>query len=358
MGNFAIQILGRQIVLQCLVYFFAASAQAQTFKQSSTDQFFLDESLIYFVEVEPFEIRVEVLVKGPLLVELLNYPLGENKTISVNAQADFKQYALEHFENYFTLSLGGVPSVHDKSQASFLEVGDANSVIKEKVIEEPIDEAVIGLSFSFSLAHMPDFFQLNLTELPKNISRVPVRVQALSRTQHMEFNEFSLTFDWSRQGLEFRLPKIKPVKVARTSWLGKPKLNINEAAVVLEQLLDNIYNAFEYQQESTIYDQLAVSVAGEQLASLYLEQKQRMEAVNRGGAKVKILNIVINEVKILSKSDDAFIVTGQWEVAGKVTHFGHTHERLNWYQAKFVLFSTEGRWLISDIDVLDESRIQ
>ncbi len=346
------------IILFYLVQFLAASSQAQSLKPTFSREFNLDEPVIYFIEVEPYELRVEILVKGPLLVELLNYPIADNKIISVGEQDSFKEQAQKYFENHFVLSLDGIPSAHDTSKASFLKIGDANSVIKEKAIDEPIDEAVIGLTFTFSLDQIPEFFQLNLSGLPQNTARLPVRVQALDRIQYFEFSEYLLTVDWSRQGLEFRPPEVKPVRVVRTNWLGSPKLNTKEAVAVLEQLLNNIYAAFEYQQESSIYDKLAVSVAGEQLASLYLEQKRRMEAVNRGGARVKILDIVMGEVKNLSKSGRSFIVTGQWEVTGKVTHFGHTHERLNRYQAKFALISIEKLWLISDIEVTDESRIK
>ena len=171
-------------------------------------------------------------------------------------------------------------------------------------------------------------------------------------------NKYLLTIDWNRGCRDFQLPVIHPVPVEDANWLGRAKLDKKDAVQVVGQLLANIYHAFEYRDESTIYDQLAVSVNGNQLASIYLEQRERMEAVNRGGPRVKIQEVSMSEIEELVPSGRSFEIRGAWDVSGTVTHFGHTHERKNCYRAKLTLVSINKHWKIIDMDVLEEKRIQ
>ncbi|MEM9282752.1 MAG: hypothetical protein AAGA96_13070 [Verrucomicrobiota bacterium] len=311
-----------------------------------------------FVELEPFEVRVEILVKGPTLLQLLDFPLKENETISIAEQESFSQEASDYFEELFTLTLDGEPVGPESIRTSFLKVGDANSVLKEELSDEPVDEAVLGLSYIYPVEEVPGVLRFALNEVPKALKEVPAQVRALEQGEDFLLLEYVPSFNWSSDGVEFALPEIDPVEVAKTNWRGTALLEEKEAAPVIEQLLTNIYDACEFRDESTVYDQLEKSVVGSQLESIYLEQRQRMEAVNGGGARARILDVSLLSIDELRTSGDFILVTGQWEVSGKVTHFGHTHDRQNRYQAKLKLTSVEGVWKISEIEILDSNRIK
>jgi len=180
----------------------------------------------------------------------------------------------------------------------------------------------------------------------------------LDQVQESELNKYLRTMDWSSGNLDFRLPVISPVPVEDTDWLGRAKLDEQDAVRVVGQLLENIYRAFEYHDESAIYDQLAVSVSVGQIASIYLDQRKRMEAVSRGGPRVKIHEVSMREVEELVKSRGDFEVKGTWDVSGTVTHFGHTHQRRNRYGAMLTLSAANMQWTITDIEVLVEDRLQ
>lgn len=333
-------------------------AQQMSTGQGLFDQLLLDKPMVYFVEADPHAIRVEILVKGPLLAELLNYPLNESAIFAAADRNALVKRSLEYFAEHFTLSLNGIPVTPASSRANFLSIGDENSVIKEKPEDEAIADATLGLSFDFPLTEIPKFAQLSLSELPSGTDSVPLRVHIMDQLQMMEFMPYSMMLDWSLAGLQVQRPVLKPVKVSRSSWFGKAKLNKTEALAVMDRLISNIYRAFEYRQESAIYDNLAISVAGKQLATLYLEQKQRMESVNRGGPSVKILNTFVDEIAQIRSSGEDFLVNTEWQVSGEVTHFGHTHERSNRYKAEITLSAVDDQWKISRINVLDESRIK
>jgi hypothetical protein len=61
-------------------------------------------------------------------------------------------------------------------------------------------------------------------------------------------------------------------------------------------LLSNIYQAFDYREESVIYDILEKSVAGELLTETYLETKRSLEIENQGGARARVKEVEIVEL--------------------------------------------------------------
>ena len=310
-----------------------------------------------FIAVERHEIRVEFMVKGRPLVGLLKYDT-DGEIIGLDQQASFKTQALEFFEGCFGLSLAGIPTKPGSAKADFLNVGDPNSAIKESATDEPIADAVLGLSYIFPVDEVPAYFQFTWHHLPDALGKVPAQLRVLDEVRKFELNKYMRTMDWNGGDLDVQLPAIHPVPVKEVNWLGRARLDEEDAVAVVGQLLKNIYSAFEYHDESEIYDKLAVSVNGSQIDSIYLEQRRRMEAVSRGGPRVKIRDVAMSEIERLDKSESSFIVKGKWDVSGTVTHFGHTHERRNRYGAKLTLSSIHRQWKITDIEVLDEKRIQ
>jgi hypothetical protein len=345
-----------RILLLGLVYFLTASLHAQESRLENNRSFVFNSSSMLFIAVERHEVRVEIMVKGIPLMNLLNLD-ATGETMAVDQQALLKNQALEFFEDRFVLSLEGIPINPDTANADFLNIGDANSVIKTEATDEPLGEAVLGLSYIFPVDQVPEYFQFAWNKLPDGLGQVPAQIRVMDQVQKFELNKYMRTMDWNRGDVDFQLPAILPVPVKEADWLGRAKLDKEEAFQVIGHLLKNIYNAFEYRDESAIYDQLAVSVSGKQIASIYLDQRKRMDAVSRGGPRVKILDVSMGEIEELGPSGRAFEMKGIWDVSGKVTHFGHTHDRRNRYGAKLTLLSINKQWKIIDIDVIEEKRI-
>ncbi len=131
-----------------------------------------------------------------------------------------------------------------------------------------------------------------------------------------------------------------------------------QTALILEQLLSNIYQSFEFRTEEEIYDNLAVSVEGEQLADIYLENRRALEVENRGGARARVDQVEVTEISsIHSAPGKQLLVQAEWRVGGSVSHFGHTHYRHNLYVAAVTLSYVDSVWKIKRIDVIDEHRL-
>ncbi len=130
---------------------------------------------------------------------------------------------------------------------------------------------------------------------------------------------------------------------------------------IVYNLLRNTYHAFDYRDESAIYDTLENSVTGALLERVYLEIRSSLELENSGGPRVRVYEIALREVEPLPASleDPAIFQTrAEWVTIGEVTHWGHTHERTNKYEAELTVAARGEKWKLSELDLLNEERVQ
>ena len=142
------------------------------------------------------------------------------------------------------------------------------------------------------------------------------------------------------------------------SFLATQKPSAERASVILNDLMTNVYRAFDKRSEDDVYDRLSLSVTENQLTEIYLQNRQSLEIENRGGAhaKVDVVNI-LNVESVERNGNDAYIVPAKWMVQGSVNHFGHTHYRQNQYEAMISFLIVDGFWKIDDMEILDTRRI-
>ena len=121
------------------------------------------------------------------------------------------------------------------------------------------------------------------------------------------------------------------------AWGLEPEgLTEEQALQVFGALHANIYRAFDYRDESDVYDALARSVSGELLRSLYDQIYASLVLQEEGGAVCKITSVDVQEAEVLAReaatqAQQRFDVQATWQVNGSVFHFGHSHHRTNEY---------------------------
>lgn len=148
----------------------------------------------------------------------------------------------------------------------------------------------------------------------------------------------------------------------RPFWAGSPEaITESRALEIFEALHQNTYNAFRFEDESTIYDTLARSVDGDLLQRLYDEVYESLIMREEGGVVCRVIKVTI-EKETLELPEDPdrreFAVDATWTVRGRVGHFGHEHVRVLRYSAHFVLRETEKGWRIVDVEVRDQRRLE
>ncbi len=130
------------------------------------------------------------------------------------------------------------------------------------------------------------------------------------------------------------------------------------AAAIIGDLLHNIYRAFDYREESDVYDVLDQSVAGELLTDIFLETKRSLVLANQGGARAKVKQVELEEVVLKpSHGDHQFSAEAIWVVNGAVGHWGHVHQRNNRYRAILTIAVVGQQWKLEKMKVLQEERL-
>ena len=144
------------------------------------------------------------------------------------------------------------------------------------------------------------------------------------------------------------------------SFAGVRAVEVDDAKAraILGALLHNVYRAFDFYEEGAIYDVLEQSVAGDLLARIYLETRRGLVLASQGGARAKVKQVDLLDVTSESLAEGAgFFARCRWNVVGSVGHWGHIHERINQYEAEFRVEPREGRWRITQLDILHEERL-
>jgi hypothetical protein len=152
---------------------------------------------------------------------------------------------------------------------------------------------------------------------------------------------------------------VPPVTIPLDSKTKRP--NVDQAALIFEDLLKNVYRAFDYDHESEIYDTLERSVTPEVLDGLYNQVYQSLVLRDEGGAVSKPTAVSIEEVTVIPSSDPEaadYRVRARWVVQGTVSHMGHRHIRTNRHQAIYNVVPTgENEWRIGAAEVLSQVKV-
>ena len=122
-------------------------------------------------------------------------------------------------------------------------------------------------------------------------------------------------------------------------------------------LLQNIYRAYDYNDQSDVYDALAHSVNGPLLDELFLKIQSGLRIQEQGGAIANVEEVRVAAIEPVLDAAATFNCT--WNVTGTVEHWGHIHTRENQYSARITLdVSEKGRGRISAFKVTDEKRVR
>jgi hypothetical protein len=148
------------------------------------------------------------------------------------------------------------------------------------------------------------------------------------------------------------------VAVAKPAVLA-PKMSDENAVNVLNSLLKNIYRSFDFREEADVYDRLATSVSGDLLSEIYLQNRKSMVVTQAGGARARVKEVEILDVDVnnLENKPLGLLFHAKWTAMGSVGHWGHIHIRKNQYEANITVEPVDGAWKITDLELLEENRI-
>jgi hypothetical protein len=365
-----------------------------------------------FLVVEPFEVRHEVLIRLAGLAPTLGLDpasileIGDQAMLAERLTAFVLDGASVHVDGSL---LSGVPR-----RADFMTVDSTGALPRAMPVPEPVSEAVVGVVIAYPTSGMAREASLSWEPFPSTPDTVPatvidpesVTVRVLSAAEPLlrwtnklaedpipaveavaveplrlpmpllslpllvtaiilvllaglRRRRAAVSVAGARMALALALlvaPVAQPTFALPGSPVGRP--SERQARRILGGLLPNVYRAMEFREEGLIYDRLAVSVTGDTLTEVYLEQRRTLEMEERGGAQARIEAVEILEASEIAALAGGFRVRAVWTASGMVTHFGHRHFRQNRYDARIAVVPAEGTWKIRSVEMLDQERLR
>lgn len=373
-----------------------------------------------FITIEPLEVRAEILldVSAILTSDLINTP-PDVPILPVEAQAAFQQDVAQAVTNGLVLTIDDAVATPILDQVNFVTLEETGIANRETPIPEALEEAALGVVLRYPTTAVPQSVTVKWSMFSSTIEQIATTITDPQGSEAQVLTPAQPSARWQNTLVNVAVPNIEAigVNVSRRTvpivallllvtalcfdqwghrlkpiikvehprftltatrivlplaiWLYpvgalplqlpapfQPQPSPTQAALIVEKLLTNIYQSFEFNTEEAIYDKLAISVEGEQLTDIYLENRRALEVENRGGARARVDQVDVTEVSsVHSAPGKQLLVQAEWMVGGAVSHFGHTHYRHNLYVASITLTYIDSVWKIKRIDVVDEHRL-
>ena len=366
------------------------------------------EAVRGFVSVEPFEFRLEALVKVAAYRESWRL---EGGSIGPGEKQAVLDNLLTLFESGVNVTIPGKEFVFTERSLRFIVPDAEKGFVADERESIPVEEALVGLTLSSALVGVTAF-ELEWLWFAPGQERLVLEIASRGKPSARLLTPSENEAVWKLEG-DAALPALQPVpglrressrplrplvfagllmlavaavvvvreKTKSPAWvgwlmvggigLGIFALRYERSRIILPAdaaaedlvyaLLRNTYHAFDFRDESAIYDTLEKSVSGPLLEQVYLEMRASLELENTGGPRVRVYEIALRECREVPGSELAaggFRTRAEWVTIGEVTHWGHTHERTNRYEAEITLVALDETWKISGLELLNEERVQ
>lgn len=300
-----------------------------------------------FVYIQDEEVRVEILM--PLLTLEMWQPVA--RTNSDFLEVPEQRAARSPLEAFFTsqnaLKIDGVLVKPTLERLDFYGVDFKDFAMRAQPHRLSAWTARVGAILTYSTKGAPGHVELRWTLFNNEMLAARAVVFAYNKGLRFTFSQQNPVFKWDNPGSP-PLPAVTAISTQETS-----------RTEVAKSLLRNVYRAFDYRNESDIYDALARSVHGDLLADLYLKIKQGLIMQEQGGAVARVKEVRIIKVEPEpTQGGSGFAQSVTWQVEGTVEHWGHIHLRVNEYAADLQIEPVDGSWKITALNVSRQKLIK
>lgn len=376
-------------------------------------------SVYSFLYIEDFEVRHEILIPLLTLEESVLIPRNDDDVLDLSEQQEAREQVAAWFTAGNPVRIDGIEVKPIVQRVDFYGLDFKDFAMMAEPRDVPLASARVGVILAYSTKGPPRKVELTWDRFNQYIWDVNGRIYAYDEVRQHTFSRLdppSHTFVWTTDKVRV-LPKVEALAVSRAApsqghgprlavvalvvclmaaaaallrWSPRPvripavaafllaavacqwwyfrngsvvKANPTptqeQARAIFEALQRNVYRAFDYRKEEDIYDALARSVHGRILQQLYLQIQKSLKMQEQGGAvsRIQEVRLVEGQAQPLEDHAPGFLFSCRWNVTGTVEHWGHIHQRTNQYQARFRVEAVEGVWKITDVQLLDQKRI-
>ena len=375
-----------------------------------------DAPMSAFLYVEHFEVRKEIVVRPKDLQQWIDLGVDGKAVIAVEDQAEIKERVASFFMERGLVTIDGRVGKPTLDRIHFVRRTLRRTGVIEPPEPIPAVSATLGVIFVYPIDSLPDEVSMTWDVFGGRIQTLPVSATDEAGGLPSILSPEDPVLVWQNFLTNPKIPALVGIAPAPTfgrmpvpllsvlcvllfvgtlagyaranakrgrfllagaavvvlgvvSWplarvpvpvpyVRNAVVSVGEAELIVSGLLTNVYRAFDYRDESDIYDALARSASGDLLTQIYLETRRALELQNQGGARVKVDEVSMTAVEPSRLPGEiGFAARCTWNVRGSIGHWGHIHRRTNQYDAELTIESVDGAWKITGIELLDEQRL-
>ena len=370
-----------------------------------------------YLYVEPFQTRFEVLFDAARVMEWIWPGKAQPEKLNAALQQEISDQLASRAEAWCELLVRDVPMPTPQPLAAVIKGLPGNTIPMKEGEEVALNQAMVGLIWEFGTPPGPDELTVKWGGWMPGVKSIPVKAFFGPMSETGELLGRIKVFRWRNLGRlplpsplaevpQFKVSDVIRLPVGGIVWLlggvifyiflkvkdhrlpggsmpyvfvwllgavlmsqllvlplqtgadGPVVTEVAEAQSIVVPLLRNVYRAFDHHVESEVYDVLARSVDGELLRKLYLETIQALTLDGREGTRVTIAEFSANVDKVEANPEgDGFVADCNWMARGIVGHWGHSHPRVNIYNARVTITPSEGEWKLTGLEVQEVRRL-
>ena len=377
-------------------------------------------ALMSFLYVEPYEVRHEILTRVKDLEAWMDLGLRGSEYVEVDELDPLKQRIGEFLQQKNPVLVDGRSLSPILDRTNYVKVGLTGIQLLEQPKRLEISTAIVGVIIAYVTEGMPQEVTVDWELFTDQVQQVPTTATDPAGPFPSFVTPEDPVLKWTNYLKNYTIPTVHTVSLSETvapfhlplgtalcvvalfplGWymyrriqtsqsirfplgiavglvaggvmlvpmyqipLVRPaalvkNLSDEEASKILHALFKNVYRAFDFRQEEDVYDKLALSVEGDLLADMYLQNRKSFAVKKAGGAQAKVNEVEVLETHAEAVEDrpGAFALKGQWTAMGTVGHWGHVHTRKNHYEAIVTVEPIAGNWKIIDLELLEEKRV-
>ena len=377
-------------------------------------------ALMSFLYVEPYEVRHEILTRVRDLEEWMDLGLRGDEYIEVDELEPLKQRIGDFLQTRNPVLIDGKPLKPILDRTNYVKAALTGIQLVETPERLEISTAIVGVIITYLTDGLPQEVTVNWNLFTDQVQQVPATATDPAGPLPTLLSPDDNVHKWTNFLKNYQLPTVREVQVAGSlgeiqipwvslacgflllvaimmlflrrrqghslfmpivaglvlivagmaTWplvvttISRPatmagEMSPEQAQDLLQVLLRNVYRAFDFREEEDVYDKLAFSVSGDLLSDIYLQNRKSFSIQKAGGAQAKIKSVEI-EAATAERLDDrplAYAIKARWSAQGTVGHWGHIHTRRNRYDAIVTVDAVEGVWKISDLEIIEEERV-
>jgi len=379
-------------------------------------------ALMSYLYVEPYEVRHEVLTRVRDLEAWMDLGLRSDEYIEIDELEPLKDRIGAFLMGKNPVRIDGEALKPILDRTSYVRVSLQGIQLIEQPERLEISTAIVGVIITYITDGLPQQVSVDWELFTDQVQRVPATATDPAGPLSTFLTPDDNVHTWTNYLKNYQLPTVQQVAVTDTigklqvpigtllcvlamlpvgwqvyqrkrmgktvigpgvlvilltsgalfSWTYSPTFAVDrpvplaadldeeQSVLLLKTLLKNIYRAFNFREEQDVYDKLALTVSGELLADIYLQNRQSFAVQKAGGAQARVREVEVQAAtaRQVEGKSLTYEIHGQWSALGTVGHWGHVHTRQNVYDALVTVAAVDGRWKVTGLELLEEKRVE